>query len=239
MIICIPTLNKPGALTSLELANKIVGEENVYVFFHDETDMKAYKKNYIIKNAVVTGLPRGIAAQRNAILNQFPEDTEMVMMDDDIKNFLRLRGTELVAITPEQSLNELQNCFQTLKNNQAKLFGLYPIKNPFYMSPRINNKGFIIGTVMGIINNPLRFDENLHTKEDYDYTLQNIRVYKKVARFDYLTTDAAHDTMGGCEYAKRSPQYSKDTDYLLKKWGTWLRPNPRRTNEVLINLRKR
>jgi hypothetical protein len=233
MIIAIPTYKRPNKLLTLELANNIVGAENVYIIFHTNEDYLEYSKNYQIKNKIITNLT-GITKQRNAILNHFPVGTEIIMMDDDVTEIYILENNKLRSLTPFEIFKQFTNNFNICKKNNCFIWGIYPVKNAYFMKKRINNKGFIIGCCFGIINNELRYDENLTSKEDYDITLQNIKKYNKVARFDYLTTNAKHYQKGGCEEIWKTNKKRLDVEYLIKKWGKLIKLNKKRDNEILI-----
>jgi hypothetical protein len=115
------------------------------------------------------------------------------------------------------------------------LWGVYPVKNEFFMKDRINNKSFIIGWIMGIIVNELRFDETMPTKEDYDYAIQNLVKYKKVARFDYLTCNAKYQAKGGLDYVYGTDKERQAREMLLAKWNI-VKENKNKDNEVYIDL---
>ena len=233
MIIAIPTYQRYDNLLTLKLAEEIVGFDSVYVFFHTEEEKSNYLKNYSIKNTVVTGNPKGISGQRNSILNFFETGSEIVMLNDDIQNFYELRE-ELVKLTPDEIRQKFSEAFTLCRKLNRFLWGIYPIKNDFYMKKKINSKAFVIGSTMGIINNVLRFDEDFHSKEDYDFTIQNIIKYGGIVRLDYLCCDAKHqEKTGGCSYVFKS-HYKKDFARLLYKWENFVRINPRRKHEILL-----
>src|SRR5690606_20038526 len=157
--------------------------------------------------------------QQNYILDYFGFGKNVLILHDDIKNFYKLNGKDLKLIYTEQCADEFEKCFDICEKNNIYLWGMYMIKNPYFMKKKINNKGFIISSVMGLRINSLRFDEDLSVKEDYDYTLQNIITHKKVARFDYLCNDAGHmqKTGGGYDYIykdNKKDEYAKYTHYI-------------------------
>jgi hypothetical protein len=236
MKIAIPTYNRPE-LKSYDLACSIVGEENVYVFFHNQADREQYRAD--IKNVVITGLPKGIGGARNAILNYFKQGEEIIMMDDDISEITRLSlfdKKRVIVLKPKEALFEFKLCFDTIKAQKAYLWGVYPVNNAFYMARKVNGKCFIIGWIMGIIVNELRFDEQMPTKEDYDYAIQNIKKYKKVARFDYLSCNAKYQAKGGLDYVYGTEKEKQAFQMLMDKWEGIVVSNPNRPNEVILRI---
>ena len=237
MKIAIPTYRRPNKFLTLKLAEQIVGRENVFVFFHDNEDYEAYKQNYDFLNSIVTNNPRGIAKQRNAILKNFPRDEEIIMMDDDITCFYKLTNGKLRKLSPVECKGEFGACFKITRKENCKVWGIYPVDNDYFMSNKIDDETLLIGCTMGIINNELRYDEELNSKEDYDFCLQNIKKFGKSIRFNYLTSKAKHkqtnEKDGGCAWAYK--EWDKDCKKLLDKWYPIIKPNPKRENEIVLS----
>lgn len=251
MRICIPTYNRFKVDTFQIL--KGIPHEWIYLFvnnYSNEQTLEEAKTNYLLhlppefEDINIIGLmTKGIAQARNAILNYFPEGEEIVFLDDDVSEIQEMvfegLKKKLKPMHVDNILGFFDDCFGTLKLNEAKLWGVYPIDNAFYMSKKINNSGFIIGTMFGVINNKLRFDETLGVKEDYDFTLQNIIEYKKVCRFDYITIKAKHyNNPGGCvEQRNQKPEIEYEScKKLIMKYPNLVRINPKRDNEIIINI---
>jgi len=245
MKICIPTYNR-FKINTLKILEEF-DPKDIYIFINnydpsewDSVLLKYHKENGSSYNYQLIDT-RGIPAARNFILNFFDEGEKIVMLDDDIDQILGLDFNNLKKqLRPIESVKGFfEEAFSICEKYGAKLWGIYPVANAFYMSPKMNNKGFIIGTMFGVINNELRFDENLKLKEDYDFTLQNIIKYKKVARFDWITIWADHyKRSGGCvEQRSADNNLEKDCcDYILNKYPKYLRRNTKRENEVLISI---
>lgn len=233
MKICIPTYNRPE-LKTYPLACSIVGEENVFVFFHNAEDREKYAPN--IRNAVITNKDRGNAQARNSILEYFPEGEEIVMMDDDITEISKMVFNRLYRLNAESIRAQFEICFELCRQNKVYLWGVYPVNDAFYMKTKISNKCLMIGWIMGIVINKLRFDETLYSKVDYDYGLQNILMYKKIARFDYLTCNAKINTKGGLDFMYGTELQKQSYELFLKKWAGYVKINPRKEGEVILNI---
>jgi len=240
MKIAIPTHNRKE-ITTLELLSAF-NTEDIYLFVNDAEQAELHKDCQV----VITGT-KGIQNARNAILDYFEEDEHVLMLDDDIEKFETLRGgvkngsvkKNLTEMSPLEIKEFVEHGFEVCERNKAKLWGIYPVYNPFYMSMKLNNSGFIIGSFAGIINNPIRFRTDLPLKEDYAYTLDNIIKYKKVVRFDYVTMKIRHYTnAGGCVETRKDNEDLERIccEKLLKMYPRMLKPNPSRENEVLITI---
>lgn len=233
MRIAIPTLNRADSFKTFDLACAIVGEENVYVFFHTEQDRLAYK-HYNISNIIVTNKPRGIAGQRNAILDYFGEG-EIVMMDDDIDEIYEFMDKKnLKTLSPQEIKGSFGKAFDIAAKNRTSLWGIYPVKNPFFMDNKINNKGLLIGWIMGIKVTDIRFDEQLSGKEDFDFGLQHIKRDRKFIRLNYLTCNAGINNPGGLDFYYNSPQHKEACTRLLHKWKGYIAPHSSKENEVRL-----
>jgi len=163
MKIAIPTFNRP-MLKSYELAKEIVGEDNVFVFFHNQEDSNQYPQD--IKNRIITNTNKGIGIARNNILTYFEKGEQIIFMDDDITEVNKLQFQELIKLSPQEIKGQFEKCFNICEKNGCYLWGIYPVNNAFFMKNKINNKCFIIGWIMGIVINDLRFYvSDAHHKE--------------------------------------------------------------------------
>lgn len=244
--VAIPTKGRAGQVTTLGLLQGLAGIETTLFVEPDEEKSYEAAEGRLYSCGVVT-IPeggKGMAYVRNRILEAYPEGSHVVMLDDDIESFLRLSMTTgLKDITGQAIVTQWEQAFKKTEGEGKKLWGVYPISNPFYMKAgQVKRDGFIIGTVMGVIVNSLRFDEQLRLKSDYDYTLQNMETYGGVLRFEYLTVEAKHyGNPGGCNSYRNETVNAEMVKILMKKWGGMIRENPRRKGEILITgrIRKR
>ena len=242
--IAIPSHNRTN-ITTLELLSEFP-REDIYIFVNDEEQRNKYKEVHKFLN-VIQSNTKGIQQARNYILDFFGNDTEVLMLDDDIEKFLTLEGG-VKNFKIQKKLNEMTNTqvkefvekgFEVARKNNVKLWGIYPVENPFYMSAKLDNKGFIIGSFSGIIVDDIRMDNNLQLKEDYDYTLQHIIKNKKVMRYNNYTMKIKHYSNAGGVVDLRNEKQDMEQrccDYLLKKYPFFLKANPKRENELLISL---
>tara|TARA_R110000824_G_scaffold359339_1_gene546874 strand:- start:922 stop:1665 length:744 start_codon:yes stop_codon:yes gene_type:complete len=162
---------------------------------------------------------------RNWILdNLFDDQTDcIVILDDDCKAISRWESqikskfneSELNIFCEQKSLlcKELGFKFWGLNCVQDK--GAYREYTPFGFLQ------YIGGPFQAHLNgSDLRYDENLPLKEDYDFTLQNIKEYGGCLRVNFANYDVKQsEQVGGCaDY--RNLEYEKEQFFALqKKWG--------------------
>lgn len=237
MKIAIPSKARPDIIT-LDLLKS----NEIYIFVEpqDLNDYKKYKGR-VKKIVNIEKNDQGIVYVRNFILDYFKQGDEVMMLDDDIQGFYRMAGKEVVKIGIEDTMKLFEQSFKICQNGGSKLWGLYPIANAFYMSCKnpINVKGFIIATACGIVVSDLRFEEEAGLKEDYDFTMQHIKKFGKVLRWNCYAVKAKHyKNKGGLTEIRTKEKEKKVCDYLKKKYPGAIVDNPRRENEVLIRINK-
>jgi hypothetical protein len=108
----------------------------VTVFVADQEEYKLYHDAIGTRVQVVVGVP-GIGPQRKFIYRYFPEDSYVFCIDDDIKDLIGLQKGALNAF----GLRALIDYgFSLCENNKCRLWGIYPVANPFFMSQEYTTK---------------------------------------------------------------------------------------------------
>ena len=91
----------------------------------------------------------------------------------------------------------------------------------------------LIGTVLGILNNKLRFNEDYFVKEDYELCCSEINKENNVVRFNMYTANALHKSKGGCEEDWKNFEKQKNCcDNLVKTYSNIVAYNTSKENEV-------
>lgn len=180
----------------------------------------------------------GLCESRNlAIDTALYKGQLCVQLSDDLSAIKRAHNKkEVEAITLESAIKEMITVTSKI---DAKLAGCAPTSNPFYYNPEkpYRSAGFIVADFILIRPCELRFDTKLRLKEDYDFTLQHLAKYGRVARLDNLMASFAHRTNKGGAVAYRTSELEQQSiAYLRTKWGKAIKNNPRRENEILLNI---
>lgn len=234
--VAMPTLNRAGKIVTLPVLEKF---ESVTLFVHTEEQAEEYARHYDLPMVVTHA--DGMTGQRNAILDYYPEGTQVIQIDDDIKSFAQLRGRDLADMNVQENKDFCERAFEAAEKAGTKMWGVYPVANAFYMSRTLTPCGFCIGACFGIIVGEIRADPTMPCKQDYDLTLQHIRKYGRIVRYNNVTIRADHYTMkGGC-YENRQKR-GKEMDiqtaiYLVNKYPGMVKLNTKREGEVLITLK--
>lgn len=196
------------------------------VIFVPEAEVKAYQEAQ--PELVLVAVPdsvKGITRTRNWILDYCDREGFgcCVQADDDCFGFYRFEeGKNATLCTPAEFQVVLYNTFDLCRGLGAKCFGFqlnrdrktYREYSPFSFS------SVVVASLIGILVDDQRFDENLKLKEDYDFSLESMRRNGLVLRHNkYVWSVEHHGNAGGCvDY--RSLQAELDSvAYLRRKWG--------------------
>lgn len=189
-VIAIPSYKRSTLLlykTLNFLERNSIDPKLIHIFIVEE-DIDDYKiiPRYLY-NEIIVGV-KGLGKQRDFIENYFDEGTYIVSLDDDID--------DIIYAIPNQEipLDEFfNNAFDLCKKEEAYIWGLYPVGNPFFAK---NNKWYsthltyICGAFYGFINRPKNMDikcvltYNDGNMEDFERSLTYWLHDKKVIRFN-------------------------------------------------------
>ena len=212
-------------------------DHDVTIVVNTREEAKEYARNYMC-NILVSGV-KGITPNRNWILDHFGEGKRIITLCDDVKGLFRLNGKTVYKLDSHHFYQMCEKGFEDCEKFGTMLWGVYPIKNHFFMSESLSPNNFIIGTFSGIIINDIRMDNQLILKEDYDFTIKHILKYKKVLRYNYYAIEASHyKNKGGCVDYRNVRSERLSIDRLLELYPNYVRENPKRPNEILLTFKK-
>ena len=214
------------AIPSYKRANDCITAKNFSkaIIFCHEFEADDYRKHN--KNKIIT-IPdnlagKGMAVIRNYILDNTKEE-KVLMLDDDIKYIGYYEDLDLFIMSENEAYNLFENNFRMAEEAGTKLWGLnlqsdkkfYREYSPFSLS------SVTLGPCMGIIKDKdIRFDERLGLKEDYDYSIQVLRKFRKILRFNkYHYTSAHIKKKGGCASYRTMKKEEDQAILFQKKWG--------------------
>jgi len=129
---------------------------------------------------------------------------------------------------------------------KPRLGGVYPSNNAAMTlgTEEFGKRHFILGDFFVAELSPVRFDETMTLKEDYDYTCQHIKTHGSVLRCQRLFLQVKHATNAGGAVAARDNKGDKERKniaILQEKWPGVFRINSRRktgdagASEVIMN----
>lgn len=188
----------------------------------------------------------GVAKARNAALDEAdvltPEEADArdgrhlaalpcVQLSDDLVRFKIKTGEDWETCPTDDALGEMM----IRLHRGYTLVGLPPTANTFFAG-RDAGTLFIVGDCIVVEPSPIRFDENLRLKEDYDLTLQHIQ-QGSISRLAHVVAEFKHYKNPGGAVDYRTTRIERETmRYLMKKWPGWIHKHPRRQNEIMLRV---
>ena len=185
-VIAIPTFRRSKVIKGKTLKIlKDIPKKNKYIFIvEDEINDYEYLKDEV---NIVIGV-EGLCNQRKFIKNYFNEEQYIINMDDNIDGLYEVINEK--RLCEYNNLEELfKRGYDLMKQNGLKIWGLYPVFNPYYMYKNDEYSmdfKYIMGGIYGEIN-----DTNLEVtnsiKEDYERTFLHYDKYDGMIRFNRIT----------------------------------------------------
>lgn len=166
-----------------------------------------------------------IARKRNYILDNFQSmcDGNMAIVDDDYDYIAMMEQGNQYKLTTDQVEAMLINGFQMCKDLGTVMWGLNVQTDPrFYneFAP-FTMLSVCLGPFQAFCNNPLRYDEDLYLKEDYDMSLQVLQKYHKILRFGKYSYQVNHfNKTGGVVSYRTKGKEIEQLKRLEQKWGS-------------------
>jgi len=180
----------------------------------------------------------GLSEARNRALDDaFAAELPCVQTDDDLTGVRRAyspKHTEPMLFRDATSL-----MLRRLEASPYRLAAIAPTPNAYFYRRPITTHAFCIASFCAVLPSPERFDTALRVKEDYDFSLQHMVKYGGVARCDDILANYKHYRNAGGAVGYRSDIVEQEAIATLRRrWGDWVRLNPRRVNEVLLNVKR-
>lgn len=175
------------------------------------------------------GVQGNVARVRNHILDkEFARGMDaVVMVDDDMLGCYTWSGTKEMPykeklIEADDFIPWVEKYSQLCNDLGFKEWGMncnqdarsYDTIRPFSFH------SFIGGPFSCFLNNPLRYDESLPLKEDYDMLIQQCNKYRGAlcVKFAFYRVKQSINE-GGCAAIRNRKKEAEQFDLLQKKWG--------------------
>jgi len=225
-VVAIPSYKRQDILSEKSLKTLISGgvsPSKIHIFVANKEEHDNYEKA-IPKNMygkIVTGVI-GITNQRKFILKHFTEGTEIVSIDDDVEGLFKAKGpTKLIQVKNVDGF--FKEAFQKLHKDNLYIWGIYPVRNPFFMKDKVTTDlKFIIGTMYGFINRhdpKLQPSSSIKEKEDYETSILYYLKDGGVVRYNNVTIKTKFHAEGGLGKTEGRFEANKEAaDYLAKTY---------------------
>jgi len=221
------------------------------VWYVDEASLQDYRGLGL--NAVVGGK---LTAARNRALNDaFRMGKACVQVSDDISAWEYRHGPRATSrdddaqnaaydaarrylVTPVAAARFILAKMRGVADGvPPRLGGVYMLgscSRTMFDDPH-SRKGFIIGDFFVADKSPVRFDESMTLKEDYDFTCSHLDKYGSIMRLNRMTVSAKHySNSGGAVTVRNTKEEQRNISILHAKWPGAFTDNAKRKNEVLL-----
>jgi hypothetical protein len=238
-LIAIPTYNRfkeiqNKTLKTLKEAN--IDKSKIYIFVANQEEFDLYSKNVPTElyYKIIIG-EKGIVNQRNFISNYFEKEQYIISMDDDIEELQILENNKLIKL---ENINDffIKN-YELLKEKNLLIWGIYPVRNAFFMYDKITTDlRFIIGVMFGfIVNHKVILNLNSEVKEDYEQSILYYKLCGGLLRLNNVTIKTKFNAIGGIG-VDRTNQNKIAVNYLLNSYPEFLKRKYRKngTEELRI-----
>lgn len=226
-------------LTFLKTNN--IPRERINLVVHSQEEADKYNDGIpaeYYNEILITGLNDGCHGQMNWVFNHFEEGKYLLKLDDDISSVLELKGDKLEKTTDLEKI--IEKGFKLCEDHSFKFWGLYPSKNDFFIKGQVTEYStdlkFVVGALMGIINEKILLDLNIKIKGDYDYGIQSYLRNGGLIRLNKIgfKYDLAKNTGDRTEVMKN------DADILMGRYPDLVRTNNlRKKGEILYKRSKK
>lgn len=223
-VVAIPSYNRENIITTKTLQTLKDGgipPRKIYIFVANKQQYNLYN-NLVPKNLyneLIIG-KKGIIEQRKFISSWFPEGQYIVSIDDDVDE-IQILNKKGKLVKLEDINNLFISSYKLLKKEGLYIWGIYPVRNDFFMKPTITTDlRFIIGILFGYIN---RHDKRLNpsshikSKEDYEQTILYYKMDGGVLRYNFIATKTRFNAEGGLG-KDRQKMNADAANYLKQKY---------------------
>ena len=242
-VVAIPTYNRYDVLADKSLKTLLDGNVNknkIYLFVANKSQYKLYEEA-IPKNMyhkIIIG-KIGITNQRKFISTYFPENQYIISIDDDVEELQILKGEKLAKLKDIDAF--FIKAYTVLKKEDLYIWGIYPVRNAFFMYPNYTTDlRFLIGVMFGYINRHLRKLEpsiKSETKEDYEQTILYFNMDRGVLRFNNVTPKTKFNSIGGLG-TDRFERNKNAAEYLHKTYPDIITIFQRKNETYEVKLKK-
>lgn len=194
-------LLKHKTIALLERYN--VDKSKITVFVANEEEAAVYKEalpDYKIVVAI-----KGLVSARVFYNNYYPKDTPILNLDDDMAELKQRNAADKLENYDGDFDDIVKLGFSICEQEGARLWGINPVSNGFFMSDYITvGLRYICGNFHGsYAGDPvLTGEDRVHKEssgEDFETTLRSFVRYGSVVRIEYLCPTTKYFASGGID----------------------------------------
>jgi len=226
-VVAIPTYNRAeevGQKTLKTLKEGGVPRSRIYLFVANKTEAAIYESmvDPQLYNEIIVG-KLGLINQRKFINKWFKEGQYIVSLDDDVEELQTMNHKTGKLVKYKHVAKLFEDAYHLLKKEGLYLWGIYPVRNFFFMKQTITTDlRFIVGVLFGYINRDTKkLDLKMDAKEDYERTIKYYKLDGGVIRFNYICVKTKFNSEGGLG-TNRAKMNALGAKYLKETYPEWI-----------------
>ena len=240
MKFAIPSYNRADVLIKKTLSTLVksgICFNEIDLFLFDENQKTEYQTKIINHfcceiNIIVTDI-LDLGQRLNYILNKhYPEDTEVVLIEDDIRQVCRGKDNLNVKAFAKQA-------FEVTRIENYNIWGISPTDSfMFQKEGYTTDFKFIIGTLYGII---VRHSDDLNVsityKQDFERTILYYIKDKGMIRFNDVYCKTTYRAVGGLGNDNKNNRLQKEIDacsLMIDKYPNYCYQNKKKEREIKL-----
>lgn len=160
--------------------------------------------------------PTGVGVVRNAIVRRYPPGARLVYVDDDLTGVIRRTGEQ--SAEPIADLPAFFDAaFDLADRHGCSLWGVYPVKNPYFMRDRVRlDLTYICGGLYGVtVSGGPHELVVLDDKEDFERSIRHFIADGAVARIEWAAlATTGYQGGGGMQASRTSERVDQSARWL-------------------------
>lgn len=212
------------------LRDNHVPPELITILVHNEEQKQNYENGIpsnLYNDIIVSNTNDGVYGQMNYITDHYDEGTKIIKLDDDISYVYDLVDN-VNLVKSSNLLNIIDEGYRLCDQHGAKLWGLYPCANPYFVCKQkeySTDLRFVVGAFMGIIiDKKNKIDLNIKIKGDYALAVESFINNGSVIRLNRVCFKYHINKNVGL----RTDVMVSDARILVEKYPAYVRHNLRR-----------
>ena len=202
----------------------------ITLLVHNEQQKANYENgipSYLYNDIMVSNNDQGVYAQMNYITDHYDEGTKIVKLDDDVSWIYEV-ADNYNLVKSSNLLNIIDDGYRLCEEHGAKLFGLYPCTNAYFVCKQkhyTTDLRFAVGSFMGlIIDKKNVLDLNIKIKGDYAFAVVSYMNHGAVVRLNRI----CHKYHINANKGLRTDVMVSDANLLVEKYPEYVKHNLRR-----------
>jgi hypothetical protein len=194
------------------------------LWINEDEDLETYSQEF--PELTIRKAGKTLVEKRNAIQDYYPIGTRIVFIDDDVKDIIIKENDKKRSLNDFNKMVEF--CFTNAELHKSKIWGVYPIANPYFMNNIFRKKlCYIVGVMYGLINTRVSVYNNF--AEDVERSCMYFKDQHLLFRIDFIAVVTKYYTeKGGLQETRTEEKNYHDKSAVVNKFPEYLKLTEKR-----------